>query len=91
MKENNYPIEIEIDDTLTDSFKDYAVQVRKNAKALSAKLTEYDFNIVSGGTDNHLMLIDLSNKNDAKLIAIIGDPVVKNGIFKGLKYPSFDS
>ena len=50
-------------EALTDSFKDYAVQVRKNAKALSAKLTEYDFNIVSGGTDNHLMLIDLSNKN----------------------------
>ena len=50
-------------EALTDSFKDYVVQVRKNAKALSAKLTEYDFNIVSGGTDNHLMLIDLSNKN----------------------------
>ncbi len=50
-------------EALTDSFKDYVVHVRKNAKALSAKLTEYDFNIVSGGTDNHLMLIDLSNKN----------------------------
>jgi len=50
-------------EALNDSFKDYVVQVRKNAKALSAKLTEYDFNIVSGGTDNHLMLIDLSNKN----------------------------
>ena len=50
-------------EALNDTFKDYVVQVRKNAKALSAKLTEYDFNIVSGGTDNHLMLIDLSNKN----------------------------
>ena len=50
-------------EALTDSFKEYVMQVRKNAKALSAKLTEYDFNIVSGGTDNHLMLIDLSNKN----------------------------
>ena len=50
-------------EALTDSFKDYVVQVSKNAKALSAKLTEYDFNIVSGGTDNHLMLIDLTNKN----------------------------
>lgn len=48
---------------LSDSFKDYVLQVRKNAKALSAKLTDYGFNIVSGGTDNHLMLIDLSNKN----------------------------
>ena len=50
-------------EALTDSFKEYVMQVRKNAKTLSAKLTEYDFNIVSGGTDNHLMLIDLSNKN----------------------------
>jgi glycine hydroxymethyltransferase len=50
-------------EALTDSFKDYVVQVSKNAQSLSAKLTEYDFNIVSGGTDNHLMLIDLSNKN----------------------------
>ena len=50
-------------EALSDSFKDYVLQVRKNAKALSSKLIEYDFNIVSGGTDNHLMLIDLTNKN----------------------------
>lgn len=35
--------------------------------------------------------IDLSNKNDAKLIAFVGEPIVKNGLFKGMKYPSFDS
>lgn len=50
-------------EALSASFSDYAMQVIKNAKALSNKLTEYGFNIVSGGTDNHLMLIDLSNKN----------------------------
>jgi len=50
-------------EALTDSFKEYTIQVRKNAKSLSTKLTDYGFNIVSGGTDNHLMLIDLSNKN----------------------------
>ena len=48
---------------LADSFKDYVIQVRRNAQALANKLIEYNFNIVSGGTDNHLMLIDLSNKN----------------------------
>ncbi len=48
---------------LTDSFKDYVLQVRKNAQSLSSKLMDYNFNVVSGGTDNHLMLIDLSNKN----------------------------
>ena len=48
---------------LNDSFKNYVTQVRKNAQTLSVKLMELGFNVVSGGTDNHLMLIDLSNKN----------------------------
>ena len=50
-------------EALQDSFKGYAGQVIKNAKALAAKLSSYDFNLISGGTDNHLMLIDLTNKN----------------------------
>lgn len=50
-------------EALSDSFKDYVLQVRKNAQTLAAKLVDYGFNIVSGGTDNHLMLIDLTNKN----------------------------
>ena len=41
----------------------YAEQVIKNAKSLADKLTGYGFKIISGGTDNHLMLIDLRNKN----------------------------
>jgi len=48
---------------LSDNFVEYAKQIIKNAKALSNKLIEYGFDVVSGGTDNHLMLIDLSNKN----------------------------
>ncbi|MGD1008164.1 MAG: serine hydroxymethyltransferase, partial [Ignavibacteriaceae bacterium] len=50
-------------EALQDSFTDYAQQVIKNAKVLSDKLNQYGFEIISGGTDNHLMLIDLSNKN----------------------------
>lgn len=50
-------------EALKDSFKTYTIQVVKNAKALANKLNEFGFDIVSGGTDNHLMLIDLSNKN----------------------------
>ncbi len=50
-------------EALSDSFKDYVLQVRKNAQTLAEKLIDYNFNIVSGGTDNHLMLIDLSNKD----------------------------
>jgi len=50
-------------EALSEPFKNYTIQIIKNAKALSTKLVDYGFNIVSGGTDNHLMLIDLSNKN----------------------------
>ena len=47
----------------TPEFVAYAKQIVKNAKALAEKLLEYGFNLVSGGTDNHLILIDLRNKN----------------------------
>ncbi len=47
----------------TPEFIAYAKQIVKNAKALAEKLLEYDFNLMSGGTDNHLILIDLRNKN----------------------------
>jgi glycine hydroxymethyltransferase len=47
----------------TPEFVAYAKQIVKNAKALAEKLMEYGFNLVSGGTDNHLILIDLRNKD----------------------------
>ena len=47
----------------TSVFKNYAKQVVKNAKALAGELQKHNFNLVSGGTDNHLILIDLRNKN----------------------------
>jgi len=46
----------------TPEFVAYAQQIVRNAKALAAKLLEYGFELVSGGTDNHLILIDLRNK-----------------------------
>ncbi len=48
------------------SFRDYAHQIVANAKALAAALTEHGFDLVSGGTDNHLILIDLTNKGDQR-------------------------
>ncbi|MCL5029738.1 MAG: serine hydroxymethyltransferase [Bacteroidetes bacterium] len=54
---------VAFNEALQDSFKDYAGQIIKNAKTLSNKLVEFGFDVVSGGTDNHLMLIDLNNKN----------------------------
>ncbi len=50
-------------EALEDSFRDYAEQIIKNASRLALKMQEMDYNIVSGGTDNHLFLVDLSNKN----------------------------
>ena len=47
----------------TPEFVAYAQQIIKNAKALAEKLLEYGFDLVTGGTDNHLILIDLRNKN----------------------------
>jgi glycine hydroxymethyltransferase len=50
-------------EVLNDNFKVYAQQIIKNAATLADQLMKYGFDVVSGGTDNHLMLIDLSNKN----------------------------
>jgi glycine hydroxymethyltransferase len=50
-------------EALQPDFLDYAKQVIKNAQALAAKLVSLEFKIISGGTDNHLMLVDLRNKN----------------------------
>jgi glycine hydroxymethyltransferase len=49
-------------EALAPSFKTYAKNVVANARALAAALTSYGFQIVSGGTDNHLMLVDLRNR-----------------------------
>jgi glycine hydroxymethyltransferase len=48
---------------LTDEFTEYCRQIIANAQALAKCFMEKDYNIISGGTDNHLMLIDLRNKN----------------------------
>jgi glycine hydroxymethyltransferase len=49
-------------EALDPSFKQYATQVIANARALAAALMRRGFNVVSGGTDNHLMLVDLRNR-----------------------------
>ena len=48
---------------LSDEFFTYQLQVRKNAKAMAKAFMDRGYNIISGGTDNHCMLIDLRNKN----------------------------
>lgn len=50
-------------EALSDEYMDYIVQVAKNAKAMADEFTKRGYKIISGGTDNHLMLIDLRSKN----------------------------
>jgi len=54
---------VALKEALQPEFKEYQQQVLKNAKALADGLTAKGFRIVSGGTDNHLMLVDLQSKN----------------------------
>jgi glycine hydroxymethyltransferase len=51
-------------EALEPSFKTYCTQIVANARALAAALMEKDFKVVSGGTDNHLMLLDLRNRSE---------------------------
>jgi glycine hydroxymethyltransferase len=50
-------------EALTDEFVEYQKQVIKNASAMAKAFMDRDYKIISGGTDNHMMLIDLRNKN----------------------------
>lgn len=67
------------------AFKKYANQIVKNSKVLAEELKKYSFNLISGGTENHLILIDLRNKNitgaDAQnLLESVGISTNKNAI-----------
>ncbi len=72
-------------EALTDEFKEYQKQVIKNAEALAKKLESYGMRLVSGGTDNHLMLVDLNNmditgKDAEKALDKVGITLNKNTI-----------
>ncbi len=56
-------IAVALKEAQTDAFKKYAHQIVANAKALAAALVEKGFTLVTGGTDNHLILADLTSKN----------------------------
>ena len=72
-------------EALEPSFKEYIEQVVKNCNVLAEELVKYGFKLVSGGTDNHLILVDLTNKDltgkDAeKLLDSIGVTLNKNTV-----------
>ena len=83
-------------EALTDEFKAYQAQIVKNAKALAEGLMAEGFRLVSGGTDNHLMLVDLTDKDitgkDAQeILDHTGITVNKNGIPFDTKGPMVTS
>lgn len=79
-------------EALDPSFTEYAKQVVKNAAALAKTLTDEGFKLVSGGTDNHLMLVDLTEsgvtgKEAEKMLDEVGITVNKNAIPFDTKSP----
>lgn len=72
-------------EVMTPDFKEYIKQVRLNAQKLASALEEKGFKIITGGTDNHLMLVDLRNKSISggkaeKILDYVGISVNKNTI-----------
>jgi len=78
-------IAVALREAATPEFKEYGLQIVKNAKQLAKELTEKGYNLVTGGTDNHLLLIDLTNKKisgkEAELaLGLAGITVNKNTV-----------
>ncbi|MBQ3512712.1 MAG: serine hydroxymethyltransferase [Lachnospiraceae bacterium] len=79
-------------EALSDDFKEYGKNIVKNAAALATALKERGFNLVSGGTDNHLMLVDLQNldltgKEVEKLLDSVNITCNKNAVPNDPKSP----
>ncbi len=71
-------------EALTDDFLHYILQVKQNANAMAKAFVSKGYHIISGGTDNHMMLIDLRNKNisgkDAEQALVIADITVNKNM-----------
>ncbi len=89
-------IAVALKEASTPAFKKYAVQIVKNSKNLAEELNKYGFNLVSGGSDNHLLLIDLRNKNVNGVVASLALEVAnivmnKNGVPNDTNPPFYPS
>lgn len=87
---------VALKEALTPDFKEYQQKVVGNAKVLAGALLERGFDLVSGGTDNHLILVDLRNKNITgkeaqELFDVVGVTVNKNAIPFDPKPPNIAS
>lgn len=78
-------IAVALKEASTTKFQKYGAQIVANSKALAAELTKHGFDLVSGGSDNHLILIDLKNKKingapAALALEVAGIVLNKNGV-----------
>jgi glycine hydroxymethyltransferase len=78
-------IAVALKEAQSPAFKKYAAQIVKNSQALAGELLKHEFDLVSGGSDNHLILIDLRNKGGNGAIAafaleVAGIVLNKNGV-----------
>jgi glycine hydroxymethyltransferase len=75
---------IAFQEALSDEYLDYIVQVAKNAKAMAQAFLDRGYKIISGGTDNHLMLIDLRSKKltgkEAEEALIVADITINKNM-----------
>jgi glycine hydroxymethyltransferase len=89
-------IAVALKEASTPAFKKYGAQIVKNSQKLASELTKYDFDLVSGGSENHLLLIDLRNKNvngavAALALEVAGIVVNKNGVPNDTNPPFYPS
>jgi glycine hydroxymethyltransferase len=89
-------IAVALKEASTPAFKKYSAQIVKNSQKLAEELIKYDFNLVSGGSDNHLLLIDLRNKGVNGVVAALALEVAnivmnKNGVPNDTNPPFYPS
>ena len=78
-------------EALSDEYMEYIIQVKKNARVMSKAFTDKGYKVISGGTDNHLMLIDLRSKFPGITGKLVENTLVKADITINKNMVPFDS
>lgn len=81
---------IAFQEALSDDYTNYIVQVKKNAQAMANAFVAKGYNLISGGTDNHLMLIDLRNKGEKISGKLVENTLIKADITINKNMVPFD-
>lgn len=82
---------VAFEEALSDEYLDYVIQVKKNAEIMSKAFVEKGYHVISGGTDNHLMLIDLRTKSNNLTGKIAEDSLIKADITINKNMVPFDT